>query len=292
MAAVGWGVSGVFAGPAARRGSPLAVTIWSQALGLLCGLPALIFVSASLADGALEHGAVAGLGSGIGLLLLYSSARYLYVGVAAAISAVMACVIPVGYAALTQPLSVREGLGVTVCVLALLSLARWRGDSRAAGDGVVLVPPGSTQRAVSGTARLRPEILGIGAALASGLGMGVYYIALAGAAPGDEIGEALESRLVSAVMLCLIALVVERSSLRPPRSTLWSAFATGAFGIVGALAYATAVQTGRLAVIVPIVSLSPAVTIAAAWLVLSERLSNRQLAGLILAMAGVVIVTA
>lgn len=78
----------------------------------------------------------------------------------------------------------------------------------------------------------------------------------------------------------------------PPRSTLSSALATGAFGIVGALAYATAVQTGRLAVIVPIVSLSPAVAIAAAWLVLSERLSNRQLAGLVFAMAGVAIVTA
>lgn len=163
MAAVGWGVSGVFAGPAARRGSPLAVTIWSQALGLLCGLPALFFVASALSDGPLEHGAVAGMGSGIGLLLLYSSARQLYVGVASAISAVVACIIPVGYAALTEPVSARELIGVAVCVLALLSVARWRGDSRVTGEGPV--PPASAR--ATGAARLRPEILGIGAALAS-----------------------------------------------------------------------------------------------------------------------------
>jgi drug/metabolite transporter (DMT)-like permease len=218
--------------------------------------------------------------------------------VASAVSAVVACVIPVTYAALTQPMSAREAIGVAVCVLALLSVARWRGDSQvalAAGEGaeaaVARDGPGAMAAPLDG-ARRRQEMLGVGAALASGVGMGVYYIALAGASAGEQVGEALESRLVSVLVLCVIALSAQRSSLAPRRRTLASALGTGAFGVVGSLAYATAVRTGSLGVVVPIVSLSPAVTIIAAWLILSERVSNRQLAGLVLAMVGVAIVTA
>jgi drug/metabolite transporter (DMT)-like permease len=240
----------------------------------------------------------------------------LFVGVASAISAVVACVIPVAWAALSQPMSAREAIGVAVCVLALVSVASWRGDSKVAitapgeaatvmtevvpdiGATVVaepLAPPageGPGAMAAAHSSRLRHEILGIGAALASGVGMGLYYIALADASAGQQIGEALESRFVSVLVLCVIALSAQRSSLRPRRPTLAAALGTGAFGVVGSLAYATAVRTGSLAVVVPIVSLSPAVTIVAAWLVLSERVSNRQLAGLVLAMIGVGIVTA
>jgi drug/metabolite transporter (DMT)-like permease len=232
----------------------------------------------------------------VGLLLLYSSTRFLYVGVASAVSAVVACVIPVAYAALTQPMSAQEAVGVAVCVIALMSVARWRGDSQvamAAGVQAGAVPAGAP--AVAATpdgGRRRQELLGVGAALASGVGMGLYYIALAGASAGEQVGEALESRLVSVLVLCVIALSAQRSSLVPRRRTLVSALGTGAFGVVGSLAYATAVRTGSLGVVVPIVSLSPAVTIVAAWLVLSERVSNRQLAGLVLAMVGVAIVTA
>jgi drug/metabolite transporter (DMT)-like permease len=231
----------------------------------------------------------------VGLLLLYSSTRFLYVGVASAVSAVVACVIPVAYAALTQPMSVQEAVGVAVCVLALMSVARWRGDSQvamAAGVQAGAVPAGAGAPAVPDGGRRRQELLGVGAALASGVGMGLYYIALAGASAGEQVGEALESRLVSVLVLCVIALSAQRSSLVPRRRTLASALGTGAFGVVGSLAYATAVRTGSLGVVVPIVSLSPAVTIVAAWLVLSERVSNRQLAGLVLAMVGVAIVTA
>jgi drug/metabolite transporter (DMT)-like permease len=163
----------------------------------------------------------------------------------------------------------------------------------AAGVQAGAVPAGAP--AVAATpdgGRRRQELLGVGAALASGVGMGLYYIALAGASAGEQVGEALESRLVSVLVLCVIALSAQRSSLVPRRRTLVSALGTGAFGVVGSLAYATAVRTGSLGVVVPIVSLSPAVTIVAAWLVLSERVSNRQLAGLVLAMVGVAIVTA
>jgi uncharacterized membrane protein len=231
----------------------------------------------------------------VGLLLLYSSTRFLYVGVASAVSAVVACVIPVAYAALTQPMSAQEAVGVAVCVIALMSVARWRGDSQVAMAAAVqagAVPAGAGVPAVPDGGRRRQELLGVGAALASGVGMGLYYIALAGASAGEQVGEALESRLVSVLVLCVIALSAQRSSLVPERRTLASALGTGAFGVVGSLAYATAVRTGSLGVVVPIVSLSPAVTIVAAWLVLSERVSNRQLAGLVLAMVGVAIVTA
>lgn len=221
--------------------------------------------------------------------MLYSSARYLYIGVASAVSAVVACIIPVAYAAVTQPVSAREAMGVAVCVAALLSVARWRGDSRVAIAGVQSAGP----EAISpGYGQLRQEIMATGAALASGVGLGIYYIAIAGTSAYQQVGEALESRFVSVLVLCVIALAAERSAFAPPRSTLSSAFLAGVLGVGSALAYAGAVRAGNLGIIVPVVSLSPAVTIAVAWLALSERLSHRQIAGLVLALTGVVIVTA
>lgn len=289
VAAVGWGISSIVAGSAARRGSPLAVTFWSQFLGLLASLPALVFVGEALSAGPLLHGAIAGVGNGVSLWMLYSSARYLYIGVASAVSAVVACIIPVAYAAVTQPVSAREAMGVAVCVAALLSVARWRGDSRVAIAGVQSAGP----EAISpGYGQLRQEIMATGAALASGVGLGIYYIAIAGTSAYQQVGEALESRFVSVLVLCVIALAAERSAFAPPRSTLSSAFLAGVLGVGSALAYAGAVRAGNLGIIVPVVSLSPAVTIAVAWLALSERLSHRQIAGLVLALTGVVIVTA
>jgi len=61
--------------------------------------------------------------------------------------------------------------------------------------------------------------------------------------------------------------------------------------MIASLAYASAVTSRSLAVIVPISSLSPVVTMMLGWLVLHERISRVQFAGLLLAMVGIVLLT-
>jgi drug/metabolite transporter (DMT)-like permease len=267
----------------------MTVTFWSQLLGLLLGLPLVFAIGDTMSGSAMLHGAVAGLGSGVSLLLLYSSTRYLFVGVSSAVSAVVACIIPVLYAAVHHSVSKHEAVGVVICVVALLSVARWRADSRVPGSGSVVWPSTIDVPANGGP---RQELLGIGAALASGLGLGAYYIALAGTSPDVQVGEALESRLVSVIVLGVLALASRPSALVPSMRAVRAALPVGAFGMAGAIAYATAVRAGNLGVVVPIVSMSPAVAITGGWLALHERVSRRQLTGVALAMAGVVIVTA
>jgi drug/metabolite transporter (DMT)-like permease len=273
----------VFAGPMARRDSPLATTFWSQVLGLAVGLPFVFVLGATLSAKALLPGAIAGAGAGISLLFLYTSTRHLFVGVASAVSAVVSCVIPVVYSALRTPMSAQEVAGVVLCVLALVGLARWREDGMAAGrpDSLSRKEDGSTER-----------VLGLSLALASGAAMSLYYIALAGTSAHLQVTEALYSRVVASSVMCGIALMTNRSALTPKPSRLAAALPIGAFGILGALSYASAVRSQTLGIIVPVASLSPAVTIALGWLVLRERVSSRQLAGLLLAMAGVLLVSA
>jgi uncharacterized membrane protein len=302
------------------------VTFWSQVLGLLAGLPVLIAIGPSIDTHAVIAGCIAGTGVAIALVLLYSSTRFLYIGVASAISAVVACVIPVTYGAISHPMTTREVLGVVVCVGALAAVGRWRSDVEVSPVAVA-VPAGSgvapaaaaTGAAVSGSAvssaalpatpaaasaarvagvqplalsRLRREVLGIGAALASGVAMSIYYIALAGGSPRVQVAEAIGSRLTASLLVAIVALSLGGRAIAPRRSLLRGSLLAGVFGIVGAICYALGVRAGTLGIIVPIVSLSPGVTIVVAWLALHERISRRQGAGLLLAMVGVVIVTA
>lgn len=279
----------MFAGRAARSGPPIVVTLWSQVLGFAIGCPLLVVVVRSMTERAAVHGAIAGLGSGVSLLLLYSSNRHLYVGVSSALSAVVACVIPVCVAATRVPFSVQEAVGVALCVLALAAVGAWHADSRVvlpSGPGADLAIAPST--GVPGSA---PKLLGLSLAIGSGVAMSVYYISLAGLSPHLQLGEALESRSVAAVVLIGVALVIERGAIAPGGRALRAALPVGVFGIAGALCYAAAVTSKNLGIIVPIVTMSPVVTVVAAWLALHEHISKRQIAALLIAMVGAALVS-
>ncbi len=290
-AMVAWGGSSIFAAQGARAGTALAVTVWSQAMGLLVGLPVLLFVNGEgFTASELAHGAIAGTGSGLSLLLLYQSSRTLFAGVASAMSAVMACTIPVAYAAFHTTTSGREIVGAGVCLVALAAVGAWHRDGVAAAPGAGAMAEAEAEAAVpSPPARL--WLNGISAALLSGVCMAVYYIALTGTSAAVQVHTAFESRVVALVLLSVIALGSSPATLVPTKANLWVGLTVGATGIAGALAYAGAVTSTNLAVVVPLVSLSPAVTIVLGQIFLQEAPSRRQTAGLVLAMVGILIVT-
>jgi len=176
VAACGWGTSTVFAGPAARRGSVLSLTFWSRFLGFLIGLPALTVAgSSSLNPHVLLLGSLAGVGVGASLFFLYLSTRYLYVGVSSALSAVVACFCPVVYSWTSHSMNSQEVAGFVVCLVAIAVVARWRAG---------VVP-------AAGESRSSREVTGIAAALFSGLGLGVYFVCLAGTSVHAQLWEAL-----------------------------------------------------------------------------------------------------
>jgi uncharacterized membrane protein len=289
FATVAWGGSSIFAARGSRATTALAVTVWSQAIGLVLTLPVLAILGA---DGftwrEAAHGAVAGTGSGLSLLLLYQSSRTLYAGVASALSAATACTIPVIYTGFRSTTSPQEILGAGVCLVALGAVGTWH------RDGVVSAPSASPVAAPAHEATRRrrsPRLGGVSTAILSGLGMSVYYIALTGTSARGQLRSAFESRMVATVMLCVIAAATSPPTLRWSRDRTVTGALVGVTGMAGTLAYAGSVTSGNLAVIVPLVSLSPAVTIVLARVFLGEATSRRQTLGLVLAMLGVLLVT-
>jgi drug/metabolite transporter (DMT)-like permease len=271
-----WGASTVFAGRAVRRGTVASVTFWSQIIGLVLGAPVLLLVGSSAATShVLLSGAVAGVAVAFSLTFLYLSTRFLFVGIASALSAVVGCIGPVAYSSLSHSIAPLCLVGVVVCVLAVVVVVGWeRMDSRQGGHSL----------------RPRPTI-GFLAALLSGMGFAVYYVALAGNSVDSQVWRAVVCRIVSVIILLAASAIFTRNAIGVSSSEIWAAFPVGLLSLAGSLAYALAITSSSFAIVVPIASLSPVGAVALGWLMLHERVSKLQVAGLFLAMVGVVLVS-
>lgn len=91
------------------------------------------------------------------------------------------------------------------------------------------------------------------------------------------------------VTVALVLLIgLGRNVQHDPRG-IGLALLTGLAGIGGALLYLFAVRSGRVAEVVTLTALYPIVSIALAWFFLGEALSPRQGLGVVLALAGLVL---
>jgi drug/metabolite transporter (DMT)-like permease len=276
FAAGTWGASTVYAGRAVRRGTVASVTFWSQLIGLVLGAPALLVVGPSaVTSHVLLSGAVAGVAVAFSLTFLYLSIRFLFVGIASALSAVVSCLGPVAYSSLSHSISPLCLVGVGVCIVAIVVVVgSKRTDSWQGGHSL----------------RPRPAI-GVLAALLSGVGMSVYYVALAGNSVDAQVWRAVDCRFVSAIVLLAASVVFARSVIGVSSAEIKAAFPVGLLSTAGSLAYALAITSSSFATVVPIASLSPVGSVALGWLMLHEQVSKLQVAALFLAMAGIVLVT-
>jgi transporter family protein len=93
--------------------------------------------------------------------------------------------------------------------------------------------------------------------------------------------------LISAVIVTTVPL---NWNVSPP--LLMLAALGGTLNGLGALtSFAALEKGGRASVVIPIINLYPLVTICGAWLVLGEKLTGKQLAGIIFALAAVVLLS-
>lgn len=283
VAALCWGTSTVCAALAVRDGSVIAVTLWSQLSGLVCGLPLLAGVPlAALTRTDAIAGAVAGLGSGLSLALLYASARKLQPGLASALNNTTAASIPIGVILLLGA----SATGVTIVGVALCLVAIPFATRAPAQPEAQLMLAASAQS----HADRRGTRSSVAVAVASGCAMSVYYLAIAHVQPSLGVWAALEARASSCLALWLFGSVLGRG-IRLTRRQLVPTVAGGVIGMAGGLAYAVAATRGPLIVVVPLVALSPLVTAVVSWRLLRQRLSPAQLVGLVVAMAGSALVS-
>ena len=135
---------------------------------------------------------------------------------------------------------------------------------------------------------------GIDLALGAAVCIGLYFIFMDRACASDPLWASAVMRFTTfAVLLPVIALVRPSGRAAGPRMVSYLPLIVfmGMMDTMAAFAFTLAASSGMLSIAAVVSSLYPAVTVVLSALVLGERLRPVQLAGVILAMAGVAVVS-
>jgi drug/metabolite transporter (DMT)-like permease len=265
--AFAWGCADFLGGLLTRRVAVAAVTVFSQGAGFVA-LFAWLAVDGFYLDGrAFGIGALAGLGGGIGLAAYYKA---LAVGTMSVVAPLAACgaVLPFGIALATGERPSGLALGGAVAALAGAVLAS--AEERRSDD------PG----------RRKGALLALVAAVA--LGLFIYFLGLAGE-HGDTLSALFGAR-VGSLSLLLLATLVTRSDLRVSQRNLAAAAGIGLIDTAANAMFVLASERGYLSIVSVLASLYPVVPVVAGHVILSERISWPQRAGVALALGGVAVV--
>jgi drug/metabolite transporter (DMT)-like permease len=269
VSSMSWGVADFVGGLAARRaGSAQVLSVSYPAGAVLLTFFALLVVPGDLTVAVLPYAFAAGAIGGVAMWLLYAALTRGPMGIVSPITALMSGAVPV---------VVGVAMGESLSPLAVLGMI-------GAGVAVVLVSR------ESGHPHERIPPAAIALALASGVAIGLYLVALGLAPQESGIWAAAIGRWVTTVGFLLIAALVLRS--RPGAGFPWRlAIAAGLLDATANGLFQLASQRGLLSIVAVIGSLYPAATVVLARLLLHERMNRVQVSGLALAAGAVVALT-
>lgn len=268
LAAGLYGAADFYGGLGTKRASMWAVTIASQGAGWLVLLAVVRLVPGSPVASDYWWGAAAGLVGCIGLALLYHALAIGKMGIVSPITAALGASFPVVAGVFRgERLSALEAAGIALALLAVVMI--------------------SASHEESGELELRTR--GVKEAIVSGCFLGALYILLAKAGPHAGLYPLLTARLASMAMLTAIALGL-RQSVVPAKASLPYVAAAGILDMSANVFYLLATFHGLVSIAAVLTSLYPASTVLLAWGVLRERLRPVQYAGMLCALAGVVLI--
>jgi drug/metabolite transporter (DMT)-like permease len=270
LSSVMWGTSDFLGGTAARRLTSVAVVTISAAFGLAAVLVAAVVVGAFESPAGYLGWAV--LGAVAGTLALTSFYRALAIGT-------MGVVAPVASLGVLVPLLVGlvsgdrpEPVQLAGVVVAILGVTLASGPEVASGG------------AAGGGAR---SLL---LAVVAAAGFGTVFVALAEGARSSTVMTLVVMRSVSLLLIFAVAMTTGRDQLRVGVRNLPVLAVVGLFDVGANATFAWASRHGLLSLVAVLSSLYPAVTVVLARVVHSERLRPLQLAGVLSALVGVVLI--
>jgi drug/metabolite transporter (DMT)-like permease len=132
----------------------------------------------------------------------------------------------------------------------------------------------------------------IGLALVAAAGFGTFFVGIDRASATAEVPWVIVVQRCCSVSLLLIATLVVRPSLPRDGASLLVLAAVGLLDLGANGLYALATTHGLLSVVSVLGSLYPAVTVVLARFVLAERIARMQEMGVVLALAGVIAISA
>ncbi len=263
--AVLYGFADFSGGFASKRLPAWGVTAWSQSLGLgalVVGL--LLFPAEEVTRADFLWGSAAGIGGVVGVGLLYRSLAEGTMAVVSPLTAATTAAIPVMVDLATGgSLSTTAVFGVAVALVAIATIAGERSEQR-----------------------LSPRLLMM--ALAAGTGFAVFFIAISQTNEASGFWPLLGARIVTIPVAYALHRSLEPRA-RPDRvGWRWVAGA-GLLDMGANLFVAVALQRGPLGIVSVLTSLYPVITALSAVVIVGERLTKTQFAGVGFAMLAVVL---
>ena len=143
------------------------------------------------------------------------------------------------------------------------------------------------RRRATGESGLVP---GVGLGLLAALSFGLFLVAIRYASRPDPLFGVLAVRCGSVAALLLLGAVL-RSRVKLARTDLPALFAVGILDVGADIFFALATTIGLLSIVSILSSLYPVATVVLARSILKERMARAQQAGIVLAFAGVLLIT-
>jgi drug/metabolite transporter (DMT)-like permease len=297
-AAVLYGTADFLGGVASRRASVFAVLATTVPAGAAVVLVVALLGEAPGLSSLLGHGlgspisvggwgavgwaAVSGICGATGLIAFYAGFAAAPISVVAPVAALVSTVLPVGIAiAGGERLTSRMVAGGLICLVAivLVSMPAARRGRQGHRDG---------PDAGAAAARLR----GLAYGAAAGAGFGLFFWCLKNAGQSGVLWPVAISRTAGTLVAIGIAVATRtRPWRRDGGGTGVIALVSGAVDAAANVCYVLATRAGLFGLAVVITSLYPGMTVLLARWVLGERMRWLQRAGLLLAAAGVVLLT-
>lgn len=277
LVAATYGAADFFGGLSSKGASVPAVVVLSQltSLPLLALLVVVAGGEASWRN--LGYGAIAGVVGAVGLVCLYRGLSSGRMSVVAPITAVGAAIVPVAWGLVQGERP--DGVALVGVALALVAVGL---ISRTDDD--VLDGAETPGRAAP------PSFLVL--AVIAGLAFGLVFVLLSLTDDNAGFWPLAAGRLVSIPLLAVGTVATGRSFALDSRAAARTIIGAGVLDMAANALFLLASRHGLLALVGVLSSLYPASTVLLARLVLDERLLGLQVAGLVLAGAGVVLIAA
>jgi drug/metabolite transporter (DMT)-like permease len=284
-AAALFGSADFLGGVASRRVKAASVLLISTPAGVVIIFAAALLTGVPFQAGGLGWALAAGAVGGAGMIVLYAGLAAGPMSVVAPVSALASTVVPVGAAlAMGERASPTVYAGAVVCLAAIVLASMEGGRGSGARPDTGPAP---------GLARFRVAARGLGYGAASGLAFGIFFLFIRNAGTAGVLWPVCLARVAGTVVILAAAAWL---GTRPPGpgAGRWVLPAAAGAGILDASAnvcYLLAARAGLFGIAVVITSLYPGITVLLARVTLGERMRTVQRVGLVLAAAGVAMVS-
>jgi drug/metabolite transporter (DMT)-like permease len=268
LSAILYGTADFSGGFASRENATLSVVAVSQTIGLLVALIALPFIGGAVpSPTALFWGALGGASGAVGLFMLYRGIARSVVAIVSPASALVGALVPMLFGiVMGERPSTLAVVGAALCLPAILLLAIEKG-----GMGT----------------HVRAALL---YGVVAGLGFGGFFVALSRTPPGSGLWPLIAARAAS-ISLFIVVLTIRRDRISIAKPGRILVAVSGACDMGANILFLFASRIGLLFIASSITSLYPGPTVILARVFMHQRLGAFRLAGLILALAGMVLIS-